>query len=73
MTETGNIQRLPDGSIDLRHYERIGRALHGRAIRKAGRAAATAPERAVVRIVARFSETWNRLAYLSSRMSSKTL
>jgi hypothetical protein len=73
MTETGNIQRLPDGSIDRQHYERLGRALHGQALREAGHRAASAPERIVVGVFARFSGAWARLAYPSSRMSSKTL
>lgn len=34
MTETQNIRRLPDGSIDFVHYAREGRALHGAAVRR---------------------------------------
>ena len=34
MTETQDIRRLPDGSIDIAHYTRKGRALHGAAVRQ---------------------------------------
>ena len=33
MHPTTEIQRRPDGSIDTAHYARIGRALHGAAMR----------------------------------------
>lgn len=32
MTATQDIRRLPDGSIDIAHYTRKGRALHGAAV-----------------------------------------
>lgn len=34
MTATQDIRRLPDGSIDIAHYARKGRALHGAAVRR---------------------------------------
>lgn len=58
MTETTEIRRHPNGSIDLDHYARIGRALHGAAMRSAVRSAtrrgASAPARLVARIAAAF-------------------
>jgi hypothetical protein len=37
MFESTEIRRHANGSIDVEHYARIGRALHGQAIRDAGR------------------------------------
>ncbi|MBT5943733.1 MAG: hypothetical protein HOK98_15705 [Rhodospirillaceae bacterium] len=37
MSEIHNIQRLRDGSIDIAHYARKGRALHGAAVCQTGR------------------------------------
>jgi len=34
MTETQEIRRLPNGSINIAHYTRKGRALHGAAVRR---------------------------------------
>ena len=34
MLETTEIRRYPDGSIDLRHYEALGRTEHAKAVRR---------------------------------------
>ncbi len=73
MTETTNIQRLSDGSIDFQHYERLGRSLHGQAVRKTSRNVATIPGRTLTRLSGRFLGFRRWCGYPSSRMSSKTL
>lgn len=52
MTETTEIRRHANGSIDIAHYAQIGRALHGKAVRDAARSAVTAPDRLFARLVA---------------------
>jgi hypothetical protein len=37
MSENAKIQRHRNGSIDIGHYRVIGRSLHGRAVREAGK------------------------------------
>jgi len=39
VSEVIEIRRYPDGSIDVNHYVKIGRRLHGQAIIGAGRGA----------------------------------
>lgn len=55
MTETPEIRRHANGSIDLEHYARVGRALHGAAMRSAARRGATVPARLVARLAAMIS------------------
>lgn len=73
MTETTNIQRFSDGSIDFQNYERLGRALHGQAVRETSRHVATIPGRTLTRASQRFLDFWRWCGYPSSRISSKTL
>jgi len=49
MTQTAEIRRHPNGSLDIEHYARIGRALHGQAVRGAGRTSFGAPGRLLKR------------------------
>ena len=37
MSETADIRRHANGSIDIEHYAKIGKGLHAQAIREAGR------------------------------------
>ena len=37
MPETTKIRRHDNGSIDIGHYRKIGRGLHGQAMREAGK------------------------------------
>lgn len=50
MNDSTDVCRLPNGSIDIEHYVRIGRALHGSAVRETGRKAFTAPDALMGRI-----------------------
>ena len=52
MTETTDIRRRPNGSIDIDHYARIGRALHGSAICDA----ASMPDRLLTRLSTLFGK-----------------
>lgn len=52
MNDATEIRRLPDGSMDLRHYERIGRVLRSQAMSAAAGRALTAPGRLIARFTA---------------------
>lgn len=49
MTPNESIRRISNGSIDVDHYVRKGRALHGAAVRSAGRRVFDLPRRLVLR------------------------
>lgn len=51
MSQTTEIARQSIESHDIEHYVRIGRALHGQAVRDAGRGSFRAPSRLLSRAV----------------------
>ena len=73
MTNTKDIRQLPDGSIDYLHYQRLGRGLHGQAVRRAGCRIAVVPGNILTRATRWLFRAWAPSVYPSSRMSSKTL
>lgn len=59
MTDTTELKRFPNGSIDLDHYVQIGRALHGQAVCSAAGRFISGPGRLAAHLLAQFSR-WRR-------------
>ncbi len=56
MQDSQDIRRLPNGSIDIDHYVRRGRALHGAAVRRAAAQLASVPARLLDRLASAVRE-----------------